>query len=353
MAITFHGWDSSLLSIFLVSVAILLGLILSALFFAFLRRISTSKDSLINQYLIQRLKWPSRFLFPLILIHLVWPSLSFPASVQPVLRNVFAIFIILILVWLMINAVLGGRDLILQRYDIDVKDNLKARAIHTQLNVLTKVLVVIILIVGSASLLMTFEKIRQIGFNILASAGVIGVILGFAAQKSIATLFAGLQIAITQPIRIDDVVIVEGEWGRVEEITLTYVVVRIWDQRRLVVPVSYFLENPFQNWTRSSAEILGTVFLYVDYQIPVDAVRKELERIVMSSEEWDGRVAEVAVTGATAQTVELRALVSASDSSQAWSLRCKVREGLIDFVRQKYPESLPRIRAELHQVLES
>jgi small-conductance mechanosensitive channel len=344
-------WNPMLVSAVLAVTAGIAGLLLNALIFFFLRRLAAQQETFFDDRLVRRWRGPCQALLPLLSIHLVWPSLNVAQAVQPVLRNVLSILVILALVWLMVNTVLGTRDLILKRYDLGTKDNLKARAIHTQLNVLAKVLVVVILVVGSATLLMTFEKVRQIGFNILASAGVIGVICGFAAQRSIATLFAGLQIAVTQPIRIDDVVIVEGEWGRIEEITLTYVVVRIWDQRRLVVPVTHFLEKPFQNWTRVSADILGTVFLYVDYRIPVDAIRKELQRYVQTLQEWDGRVAEIAVTGATAQAVELRALVSASDSGQAWTLRCAIRERLIDFVRKHYPESLPRVRAELHQAV--
>jgi small-conductance mechanosensitive channel len=196
---------------------------------------------------------------------------------------------------------------------------------------------------------MTFEKVRQLGATLLASAGIVGIIVGIAAQKSIATLFAGIQLAITQPMRIDDVVIVENEWGRIEEITLTYVVVRIWDLRRLIVPITYFLEKPFQNWTRISADILGTVFLYVDYTVPVEAVRTELRRILESSPLWDGQVCVLQVTNATERTVELRALMSAADSSSGWGLRCEVREKLIEFIRQNYPEGLPKVRAELRE----
>lgn len=196
---------------------------------------------------------------------------------------------------------------------------------------------------------MTFDKVRQIGVSILASAGIAGIIIGFAAQRSLATLIAGIQIAITQPIRIDDVVIVENEWGWIEEITLTYVVIRIWDQRRLVVPITYFIERPFQNWTRTSAELLGTVYLYADYGIPVDELRQELEKIVNASPLWDKRVAKIQVTNATEKTVEMRALVSAENSSNAWELRCLVREKLIDFMQRNYPERLPRIRLETNK----
>ena len=183
----------------------------------------------------------------------------------------------------------------------------------------------------------------------LASAGVAGIVIGFAAQKSLATLLAGFQIALTQPIRIDDVVIVEGEWGRIEEITLTYVVVRIWDLRRLIVPITYFIEQPFQNWTRVSADILGTVFLYVDYNVPVDAVRKELTRLLEASPLWDRKVNVLQVTDSKEGTVELRALASASDAGRAFDLRCDVREKLVAFIQQNYPESLPRLRASLSQ----
>jgi small-conductance mechanosensitive channel len=196
---------------------------------------------------------------------------------------------------------------------------------------------------------MTFEKVRQLGTTILASAGVIGIVVGMAAQKTIGAFIAGIQIAITQPIRLDDVVIVENEWGRIEEITLTYVVVRIWDLRRLVLPITYFIEKPFQNWTRITADLLGTVFLYLDYNVPVDKIREELKKILEESELWDKKVCVVQVTNTTESCIEVRALMSASDASTAWSLRCHVREKLIDFVRDNYPNALPRTRAELER----
>jgi small-conductance mechanosensitive channel len=189
-----------------------------------------------------------------------------------------------------------------------------------------------------------------LGASVLASAGVIGIIVGFAAQRTIANLFAGFQLAMTQPIRIDDVVIVENEWGRIEEITLTYVVVRIWDLRRLIVPLSYFIERPFQNWTRAQSDILATVFLYTDYAVPVDAMREELKRILAQAPDWDGKVCVLQVTNASDRSVELRALASAADASKAWNLRCEIREKLIFFVQQNYPDSLPRVRAEMRAI---
>jgi small-conductance mechanosensitive channel len=240
-------------------------------------------------------------------------------------------------------------DLILNSYEIDIKDNLKARKVYTQLQFFKKTVVIIIAIIALAIILMSFEQIRQLGTAILASAGVIGIIVGFAAQRTISTLLAGLQIAITQPFRIDDVVIVEGEWGRIEEITLTYVVVRIWDLRRLVLPISYFIEKPFQNWTRESADLLGTVFLYTDYTVPVQLVRDELHRILQGSEHWDGKAWNLQITNMTERTVELRALMSAEDASKAWNLRCEVREKLLTFIQSRYPDALPKLRAEFNR----
>ena len=191
---------------------------------------------------------------------------------------------------------------VLRQHRLDVSDNLQARSIYTQVVVLKKVALTIIGIFTLASMLMVFDSVRQFGASILASAGIAGIVIGFAAQRSIATLLAGFQIALTQPIRVDDVVIVENEWGRIEDITLTYVVVRIWDLRRLVVPITYFIEQPFQNWTRSSSDILGTVFLYVDYSVPLDALRAELTRLLKASRYWDGKVNVLQVRGVTASS---------------------------------------------------
>ncbi|BCA79936.1 mechanosensitive ion channel domain-containing protein [Desulfuromonas sp. AOP6] len=292
----------------------------------------------------------SRILIPLFLLILLMQGMPIPEEVQPTFRKVFSILLIVSFGWLSIEAVLFGRDFLLTRYDIKVKDNLKARAIHTQMNMLVKIAVIAIVLLVTASSLMVFENVRQLGTSLLASAGVVGVIIGFAAQRSIATLLAGLQLAITQPIRIDDVVIVDNEWGQIEEITLTYVVVRIWDLRRLVVPTDYFLEKTFQNWTKNSSDLLGTVFIYVDYSLPIEVLRNQLYEILKDQELWDGKVWRLHVTNATDKTVELRALMSAANASEAWELRCHVREKLLSFLQEHYPDCLPKIRAT---VLES
>lgn len=266
-----------------------------------------------------------------------------------VLNHILNIGFIASLSWLLIRLIKVGEDYVGSRYLINIPDNLNARKVHTQVRVLKQILVAVVLIIAFSTFLMTFDKVRQFGTSLLASAGIVGIILGFAAQKSIATFFAGLQIAITQPFRIDDVVIVENEWGWIEEINLAYIVVRIWDLRRLIVPPSYFIDKPFQNWTRTSASILGTVFIYADYTAPIQAIRDELERIVDNTELWDKNVCNLQVTNATSQTIEIRALMSASTSPIAWDLRCLVREKLIVFLQEKYPESLPRYRVELER----
>jgi small-conductance mechanosensitive channel len=235
----------------------------------------------------------------------------------------------------------------LSKYDVSVADNLQARKVHTQVKVISKTVYFIIGIFTVASALMMFEEVRRVGTSILASAGVLGLIIGFAAQKTIANLFAGFQLAMTQPIRLDDVVIVESEWGRVEEITLTYVIVHIWDDRRLVVPLSYFIEKPFQNWTRVSANLLGSVFVWVDYTLPVAELRRGVQQIVEGCEDWDRRYWNLQVTDATERTMQIRVLATAADSGKAWNLRCEIREKIIGMIQNKYPQSLPKLRGDL------
>jgi Mechanosensitive ion channel len=243
-----------------------------------------------------------------------------------VVRNATSLLLIAVVAFILFQLVDAAASFVLNKHRIDVSDNLVARSIYTQVVVLKKVALTAIGIFTLASMLMVFDSVRQCGASILASAGIAGIVVGFAAQRSIATLLAGFQIALTQPIRLDDVVIVEGEWGRIEDITLTYVVVRVWDLRRLVVPITYFIEQPFQNWTRSSADILGTVFLYVDYAVPLDALRAELTRLLEASRYWDRKVNLLQVTDAKEHTLEIRALASAADASLAWDLRCEIRE---------------------------
>jgi small-conductance mechanosensitive channel len=283
---------------------------------------------------------------PLLGIYLVLPA-SGPAANQDWLAPLLVSLLILGFGLLLVRLVRVLEDQLRERVQMEVADNLRARKIHTQFRILRQVLTLIIWILAGSAVLLQFDGFRQFGRGLLASAGIASLVIGFAAQRTLGNLIAGFQIAITQPIRLDDVVVVENEWGRIEEITLTYVVVKIWDDRRLVLPISYFLEKPFTNWTRRTAEILGTVFLHVDYSVPLDALRTKLGELVQDHPDWDERVAEIVAFESRPTTLEIRALVSARDSGAAWRLRCHVREGLVTFLQQDYPTALPRFRAEV------
>lgn len=287
----------------------------------------------------------ARRTLPLLALILGAPALGASPAVEEIVSNGTSLGLIAVVAVVAFQVVSIAAELVLRQHRLDVTDNLQARSIHTQVIVLKKVALTMVSIFALASMLMVFDSVRQFGASILASAGIAGIIVGLAAQRSIATLLAGFQIALTQPIRVDDVVIVENEWGRVEDITLTYVVVQVWDQRRLVVPISYFIERPFQNWTRTSADLLGTVFLHVDYSVPLAELRRELTRILTASPLWDGKVNVLQVTDAKERTLEVRALASATDAGRAWDLRCEVREKLVEFLQREHPDALPRLRA--------
>jgi small-conductance mechanosensitive channel len=329
-------------------IALVLGLVFDAILRWLLKQRHKRKPFMIAGMPLQIEEWaaPLRMLMPALFLRAALPLMELSDTIEPPLSHIIDLWIIGAVAWLMRRMVTMIRKMAVARFPVDVEDNLEARRIQTQFHVFERVATGLIVIATIAIMLMTFQQVRQFGVSLLASAGLAGIVIGFAAQKSLGTLLAGIQIAFSQPIRIDDVVIVEGEWGRIEEITLTYVVVKIWDERRLVVPITYFLDNVFQNWTRTSAQLLGTVFIYADYNIPVEEVRQELRHILESTDLWDGRVCVLQVTAADEKSIELRALMSAEDSSKAWDLRCYVREKLITFMQERFPESLPRIRVQ-------
>lgn len=329
--------------------AVIIGLICHAIFYRVFQILAGRTKTVFGKSMVSHCRGSSRLIIPLLFIQFVLPAVSIPETTAVLLRQIFVVAFISAVGWLMINLTHVAEDVILYRFSINVSDNLRDRRIQTQFKIFKKVAIVIILVLTVSVILMNFQKVRYLGTSILASAGIAGIVIGLAAQRSLGTILAGIQIAITQPIRIDDVVIVENEWGRVEEINLTYVVIRIWDLRRLILPITYFIEKPFQNWTRVTADILGTVFLYTDYTIPVPEIREELQNILAQSEFWDGKVWALQVTNATERTLELRALMSAADASQAWNLRCLVREKLIDFVQRNYPDSLPALRTRFRE----
>jgi len=328
------------------------GFILLVLLIAYFisRKITQTNQNSESDLIFKLIKYchkPCLFMAVFLAGNVILPLLKLPIHLADFTRHILSLFIIASVAWLLIRLVKVFEDFFLEKYNLGTQDNLTARKIHTQTRIINKIFVVIILIISVSAMLMTFEKVKLLGTSLLASAGIAGIIIGFAAQRSIATFFAGLQIAVTQPIRIDDVVIVENEWGRIEEITLTYVVVRIWDLRRLVLPITYFTEKPFQNWTRITSDILGTVFIYVDYTASVQKIRDKFFEVVEKSQLWDGKVRVLQVTNTTERTMELRALMSASDASKAWTLRCEVREKLVDYIQTNYPDALPKVRGQL------
>jgi len=266
-----------------------------------------------------------------------------------ILYNHSQILVIIGISWFLIVLIRTLKTAFLKRFDVSLEDNLASRKVYTQINILEKVLIFIIILFAIGMVMLSFESIRKIGIGLFASAGLAGIIIGLSAQKVVGSLLAGIQIAITQPFRIDDAVLVENEWGWIEEINLTYVVVRIWDKRRLILPSTYFLEKPFQNWTRTSADITGSVYIYVDYTISFQALRDELSRLLNESELWDKKVNVLQVTDSKESTLEIRILVSAKNSPTAWDLRVYIREKMIEFIQKNYPESLPRTRVLLEK----
>lgn len=321
--------------------------VLTAILFSIANRFVKKTKHVFQQSLVIRVRRPTQMAILLILFSLLiqMPPISLH------LRETFNRFIglpwIAVWTWLILAMIRVAEDVVIAKYQINVSDNLHARRIQTQIKILRHIGVVLLLVVSGSMVLMTFPGIRHLGVSLLASAGLVGLVVGMAARPALSNLIAGVQIAFTQPIRLDDVVVVEGEWGRIEEINTTNVIVRIWDLRRLVLPLTYFIETPFQNWTRTTANIMGTVFLYVDYTVPVEEVRKELGRIMEASELWDKGFWNLQVTDSKNHTVELRALMTAADSSIAWDLRCDVREKLIAFLQKTYPDCLPKTRIEI------
>ncbi|RYE53840.1 MAG: mechanosensitive ion channel family protein, partial [Sphingobacteriales bacterium] len=300
--------------------------------------------------LLERIKPPINWLIPLLALRTILGSAANDLRFIDEARHFTTIAIIATVTWLGLRIISAAQEVILERHPTNVSDNLAARRVQTQTKVLVQTLGFFVILFGLSAMLMTFPGARQFGTSLLASAGLAGLAVGFAAKPVLGNLIAGLQLAFTQPIRLDDVVIVENEWGRVEEITGTYVVIRIWDDRRLIVPLQYFIEHPFQNWTRKTSNLIGSLFLWVDYAMPLEPLRKELDKLCAQSPNlWDGKVCVLQVTEATEKAIQLRILVSTKDSSSNWDLRCFVREKLINFISLNYPECLPQVRANLHE----
>jgi len=296
--------------------------------------------------LIAQTRALTRLAFVIIALALVLPALDLPPRAAGLFATALPFCFVVLLGWIALTAVDIGVSVYLMRYRLDADDNLLARKHVTQMRVLKRVISTIVILFTAGAALMTIGAVRQIGVSLFASAGVAGLAVGLAARPVLANLIAGIQLAMTQPIRIEDAVIVENEWGWIEEITSTFVVVRLWDLRRMIVPLAYFMEKPFQNWTREGSAIIGNVLLYLDYAAPIEAIRAEAEAIVAASRLWDRKVVNVQVTDTKERVIEVRVLVSAANASAAFDLRCEVREKLIAFLRKEHPESLPRSRNE-------
>src|ERR1700722_9061712 len=307
-----YVWDG-----ILVALAIIIGLILKFMLSLLLRRKPRDNKPAFSfsRSLLSRLSKPFSYFLPLVAFNFLLPRMKMRTDVAQFLNKATEILVAISFANVLIALIKVFEDYVYHTFDIDKADNLKERKIRTQLQFIRRLSVSLVIILTICAILLSFNNLRKIGTGLLTGVGVGGIIIGFAAQKSLGNFLAGFQIAFTQPLRIDDVLVVEGEWGRVEEITLSYVVLNIWDQRRLILPINYFVEKPFQNWTRNSADILGTVFIYLDYTMPLDPLRQELTRLLDGDPLWDRRVNVLQVTNTSERTMEVRALMSASNSS--------------------------------------
>jgi small-conductance mechanosensitive channel len=342
-----HGW---FFAIFVFCSVLVLANVVHYILFRILRR-KESTGHRLGWRLQAHLGKPARAIFLMTCLLIVLPVIpGLPDNIEALLRQGLIMLTVVALGWFAIGCIYVLQSILLGRYDLAAEDNIQARRIHTQFQLFRRMLITFVVIIDIGVLLWTFDdpRIWHYGSGLLASAGIASLILATAAKSTAANFLAGLQIAITEPIRIDDVVVIQGEWGRIEEINSAYVVVKIWDLRRLVVPLSYFIENSFQNWTRQSSDLLGTAFLYVDYSIPVEDLRKQLEAIVHPSHLWDKGVCGLQVTNLTDRSMELRCLMSSRNSSENFDLRCLVREKMTEWIQQNYPNAFPVTRFATH-----
>jgi len=330
-----------------LAASVVLVLLLHHFFFYFGERLTKLRQSTAGTALLKHIRVPTRVILIFAVAAPVLALAPFSETVRAIALHAVEVGAIATVGWLLIAVSRFLSHFVEARYHADVAETLLARRIRTQVRVLQRVVNVMILTVTIALMLMTFPSVRHIGASVLASAGIAGLVAGMAARSTFASLIAGLQVALTQPIRLEDSVVVEGEWGWIEEIETTYVVVRLWDLRRLILPLTYFIEKPFQNWTRTTSNLLAYVMVYADYTTPVEEVRQELSRVLKETPLWDGRVCALQVTDLTENTIQMRALMSAADASRAFDLRCYVRERLVHFLQDKYPQCLPTKRGRL------
>lgn len=348
----FNGENFSTLlrSLVIVAAAIAGAILIHQVGFGIARRVVKRLNTIAGQSLVKRSSRPMAFILPVIALQLVLPLVPLPPGLASVVPHAISIALIIGVTWLLARLTYVPADIVDARFPMTDADNLRARRLATLVRIMRQVTAVTIIVIGAAVALMTFPQARQLGASVLASAGIAGLAVGMAARPALSNIIAGIQIALTEPIALDDVVIVEGEYGNIEEITTTYVVVRVWDLRRLIIPLSHFIEKPFQNWTRTSADLLGSVMVHTDFTVPVGAVRAELDRLLEGNQRWDGKVKNVQITDATGGRVEMRLLMSAARAGVLWDLRCEIREKIVDFIQREYPGALQRTRVELGPV---
>jgi small-conductance mechanosensitive channel len=335
-------------NLLIVAASVLIGLLISLLLSLFVKKQKGDAEQVsFIQSLLRHLSRPVSWWIPLFTFDLLLPVMRLSPVIRQRMEHATEIGLIIISAWVLIQMIRVGQDVARLKFNIHIADNLRQRRILTQLIYIRRVFTIIISLITIGAVLLTFETMRKVGTGLLTGVGIGGIIIGFAAQRSLGNLLAGFQIAFTQPIRIDDEVVVQGEFGKIEEITLTYVVVKIWDDRRLILPINFFIENPFENWTRTAAYITGTIYIYTDYMLPVDWLRKEFMEMIQHHPLWDKRNASLLVTGAKENVMELRAVVSAKSSGDVWDLRCYLREELIKKINEHYPNYFPRTRLEL------
>jgi small-conductance mechanosensitive channel len=322
------------------------GMTLYQIAFFITRRLTAKKEAFLPKLLQKKIFWPGFILISLVILQIVWHLIQkyIDEKLFAGVKQLLFILIIGTCAFLLIKIFAVLSDFLIKKISRKEPIDYSLRKARTKFQLINRILNILVTIGAVAGILMTFDQVREVGNTLLASAGLVGIILGFAAQKSLGTLFSGIQIALAQPIKIDDTVVVEGEFGKIGEINLTYVIINSWDGRRIVVPINFFLEKPFENWTRSSAEVVGKVKIYTDYTLPVDDVRKAFIEWVKDSPLWDKRSCSLLVTDASESTIEIRAAMSAKDSDDAYDLECLIREKLIAFIQENYPETLPRTR---------
>ncbi len=341
-----HWLPDPVVSVLILALAVLVALALHRWVRRLIRQLLATRYPFLFSIFIE-MRGVTRLALIILALSVALPVAPIPHDTEVWLARLLLMAIVGVVGWGAVTGLHISSELYLSRIRLDTPDNLLARKHITQVRVLLRTGDALLVLVTIGAALMTFDSVRQYGYSLFASASVAGIIIGLAARPVLANLLAGVQIAMMQPIRIDDTVVVEGEWGTIEDITTSYVVVRIWDLRRLIVPLAYFIEKPFQNWTRDTGELIGAVIFYLDYRAPIDVIREKLKQLCQNSKDWNGKVVSLQVIDCKESTVEVRATMSANSSGQVWNLRCTVREQMIDFLQREHPEALPRQRNEL------